>query len=391
MEVGLHQGSALSPYLSLILVDVLTEGVRKEVPDSMMFADDIVLCGGREVDMTEYLDTWRKSLEERGMRLSRPKTQFMDFNFEQNQEGNREPVKILGEELERVTHFKYLGTSMEEEGGMETEITKRVGAGWRNWKKCSGVLCDRRMPVKLKGKVYKTVIRPAMLYGAETWAVKATKLQLYYGRALRSNVGNADATRDAVWATLFHSTSTDADPHHTRCPRGLDSWCCFNKSVALGLPMPQHNPRTVGTMLDRDVTFKLVPIYERMTDDNLLVRMTTGGTQNANESLNSLIWLYCPKTQFVGHRTVVSAVQSAVARFNGGATATTERLLCLGVQPTEMQIACMLKEDDRRVKRAEKAADNATKLARKSRQSAQKRALAELEAGEGVQYAAGAF
>ena len=170
VDVGLHQGSALSPYLFLILMDVLTEGVRKEVPESMMFADDIVLCGGREVDMTEYLDTWRKSLEERGMRLSRPKTQFMDVNFDQNQQGNREPVKILGEELERVTHFKYLGTSIEEEGGMETEITKRVGAGWRNWKKCSGVLCDRRMPVKLKGKVYKTVIRPAMLYGAETWA-----------------------------------------------------------------------------------------------------------------------------------------------------------------------------------------------------------------------------
>ena len=58
-------------------------------------------------------------------------------NFEQSQQGNREPVKILGEELERVTHFKYLGTSTEEEGGMETEITKRVGAGWRIWKKCS--------------------------------------------------------------------------------------------------------------------------------------------------------------------------------------------------------------------------------------------------------------
>ena len=45
------------------------------------------------------------------MRVSRPKTQFMDFKFEQNQQGNREPVKIQGEELERVTHFKYLGTS----------------------------------------------------------------------------------------------------------------------------------------------------------------------------------------------------------------------------------------------------------------------------------------
>ena len=81
VDVGLHQGSALSPYLFLILMDVLTEGVRKEVPESTMFADDIVLCGGREVDMTEYLDMWRESLEERGMRVSRPKTQFMDFNL----------------------------------------------------------------------------------------------------------------------------------------------------------------------------------------------------------------------------------------------------------------------------------------------------------------------
>ena len=38
-------------------------------------------------------------------------------------------MKILGEEMERVTHFKYLGTNVEEECGMEMEITKRVGSG----------------------------------------------------------------------------------------------------------------------------------------------------------------------------------------------------------------------------------------------------------------------
>ena len=32
VDVGLHQGSTLSPYLFLILMDVLTEGVRKVVP-----------------------------------------------------------------------------------------------------------------------------------------------------------------------------------------------------------------------------------------------------------------------------------------------------------------------------------------------------------------------
>ena len=104
------------------------------------------------------------------MRISIPKTQFMDFNFGQDNGQEREPVKIPGEELQRVHHFNYLGSNLEEIGGRATEITQRVSAAWINWKRWSGVLCDRRMPVKLKGTVYKTVVRPALLYGAETWA-----------------------------------------------------------------------------------------------------------------------------------------------------------------------------------------------------------------------------
>ena len=188
VEVGLHQGSALSPYLFLLLMDVLTQDVRKDVPGSMMFADHIVLFGDVETDMTEYLETWRKALEERGMRISRPRTQFMDFNLGQDNGQEREPVKIVGEELQRVHHFKYLGSSVEETGGMATEITQRVSAAWRNWKRCSGMLCDRRMPVKLKGKVDKTVARPALLYGAETWATargQEARLEVNEMRMLR--------------------------------------------------------------------------------------------------------------------------------------------------------------------------------------------------------------
>ena len=128
------------------------------------------LYGDDETDMTEYLETWRRSLEDRGMRISRPKTQFIAFKFGQDNGQGREPVKIPGEELQRVHRFKHLGQSVEEKGGMATEISQRVSAAWGNWKRCSGVLCDRRMPVKLKGKVYKTVVRPALVYGAGTWA-----------------------------------------------------------------------------------------------------------------------------------------------------------------------------------------------------------------------------
>ena len=57
---------------------------------------------------------------------------------------------------------------------MKTEVSHRVQSGWRNWKKASGVLCDRRMKVKINGKVCKTIVRPAMVNGAKTWAVKKT-------------------------------------------------------------------------------------------------------------------------------------------------------------------------------------------------------------------------
>ena len=68
VDAQLHQGSALSP-ISVPHNREYTNGGgggREELPEFMMFADDILLCGGKEVDMTEYLDTWRKSLRERG-------------------------------------------------------------------------------------------------------------------------------------------------------------------------------------------------------------------------------------------------------------------------------------------------------------------------------------
>ena len=52
-----------------MIIDVQTEKVTKEVPDSMVFEDDVVLCGSYEVDMTEYLESWRKLLEESEMNV----------------------------------------------------------------------------------------------------------------------------------------------------------------------------------------------------------------------------------------------------------------------------------------------------------------------------------
>ena len=41
-----------------------------------------------------------------------------------------------------------------------------------NWERESGVLCDRIIRLMVMGKVYKPIVTPAMVYAAETWAVK---------------------------------------------------------------------------------------------------------------------------------------------------------------------------------------------------------------------------
>ena len=45
-----------------------------------------------------------------------------------------------------------------------------------SWRKVSGVLCDRKLSAKVKGKMYKSVVRPAILYGMETVAVTERKM-----------------------------------------------------------------------------------------------------------------------------------------------------------------------------------------------------------------------
>ena len=65
---------------------------------------------------------------------------------------------------------------MQESGGCEREVKERVQAQWNGWRKVSGVICNRRWPARVKGKVYSSVVRPAMVYGLETVAV--TKKQV---------------------------------------------------------------------------------------------------------------------------------------------------------------------------------------------------------------------
>ena len=169
VKVGLHQGSALSPCLFAMVMDRMTDDIREEAPWTMMFADDIVICSESKEQVEEKLESWGYALERRGMKVNRRKTEYMCVN--ERQDTGSGTVKMQGERVTKVDDFKYLGSTVQSNGECGREVKKRVQAGWNGWRRMSGLICDRRVPARVKGKVCKVAVRPAMLYGLETVAL----------------------------------------------------------------------------------------------------------------------------------------------------------------------------------------------------------------------------
>ena len=77
IEVGLHQGSTLSPLLFIIIMDALASNIQRDPPWAMLFADDLVIFEESRLGVDQQLDSWREVLEGNGLRISRKKTEYL--------------------------------------------------------------------------------------------------------------------------------------------------------------------------------------------------------------------------------------------------------------------------------------------------------------------------
>ncbi|KAI8542827.1 hypothetical protein RHMOL_Rhmol08G0169600 [Rhododendron molle] len=105
---------------------------------------------------------------------------------------------IQDQEIPKSDHFRYLGSIISSDGEIADDVTHRIQVGWLKWRSATGVLCDKRVPTKLKGKFYRTAIRPALLYGTECWPIKkqqVNKMSVAEMRMLRWMCGKTRRDR----------------------------------------------------------------------------------------------------------------------------------------------------------------------------------------------------
>ncbi|VFQ75973.1 unnamed protein product [Cuscuta campestris] len=178
-----------------------------------VFVDDIVLIDDTREGLNDKLERWRHALETKGFRISRNKTEYMECRF----------------------------SSRETESEVEVRIDSHI-VPKAKWRLASGVLCDPKISPRMKGKFYRSVVRPAMLCGAECWAVKKThvrrlhvaemrmlrwmcgktRLDRISNEDIRCQVGMApveDKLREARLRWFGHVRRRDADAPVQRCER----------------------------------------------------------------------------------------------------------------------------------------------------------------------------
>ncbi|KAF3666290.1 Proteasome subunit beta type-7 [Capsicum annuum] len=121
----------------------------RTVPWCMLFADDVVLINENREGVNDKLEIWRQTLESKGFRLSKIKTDYLECKF----------------------------SKVSQEDGVVVKLDSQVVQKRESFKLASGVLCDKKVSPKLKGKFYRVAVRPAMLYGLECWPVKNSHIQ----------------------------------------------------------------------------------------------------------------------------------------------------------------------------------------------------------------------
>lgn len=57
--------------------------------------------------------------------------------------------------LPKVDSFKYLGSIISHDGKIDEDVYHRTATGWLKWRQLTGVMCDSRIPLKVKGKSIK--------------------------------------------------------------------------------------------------------------------------------------------------------------------------------------------------------------------------------------------
>ena len=171
---GLKQGDTMSPALFNFYIHKLVEILKnnttspflkgEEIP-CLLFADDIILISESEKDLKEKIKVLQTFIDNLGMKISQEKSKIVVYN--KPRKWTKETWTVGNLSLEEVDSYNYLGLDVTSKGKAILKNDSLTGKGRRAMYALFSLA--KEIPVKLALKLFKQLIQPILLYGAEMW------------------------------------------------------------------------------------------------------------------------------------------------------------------------------------------------------------------------------
>ena len=206
VKVGLRQGCVMSPWLFNLYIDGVVREVNARVlgrglkltdsneneweMNQLLFADDTVVVADSEEKLCQLVSEFGRVCKRRKLKVNVGKSKVM--RCRRREDDTRLNVMLDGEVLEEVDQFKYLGSIISANGGVEADVSHRVSEGSKVLGAVNGVIRNRGLGMNVKKVLYEKVIVPTVTYGSELWGMKEKerkKLNVFEMRCLRSMCG----------------------------------------------------------------------------------------------------------------------------------------------------------------------------------------------------------
>jgi len=160
-------------------------------PALLAFADDLAVLASSRQALGDVSARIRDNALRFGLRLS-PKTNFMVVSRRTEDPAHGDALQVGLDSFERVETFKYLGVLIDHKNSLDPEIRARCLAGLRTFHSLAPHLRSKKVSVHAKVRLFETIERPAVLYGAEAWTLtkeREARIAVAETRALRRAVG----------------------------------------------------------------------------------------------------------------------------------------------------------------------------------------------------------
>nr|VZH98192.1 unnamed protein product [Spirometra erinaceieuropaei] len=142
----------------------------------LLFADDCALNTTSEEEMQRSMDLFSAACENFGLVINTQKTVVMHQPPPNSATAPNAPpqISVNGTQLQVVESFPYLGSTLSRNTKIDDEVANRISKANQAFGRLQSTVWNRHgLQLSTKLKMYKAVILPTLLYGAETWTVYA--------------------------------------------------------------------------------------------------------------------------------------------------------------------------------------------------------------------------